>query len=198
MSSLRSLLGRRFHAGRSLGYAVLLLMCGAVALAQGPGPRGGGQGPPMGGGMPPQPWPQQGRGMPPGPPQGGGGMTQSTLRGGMQLGPPGLWWDDPEFSRSIGLVHDQQRRMDAIFNANKSTLQSRYKDLQHEEIKLEKLTRAKALDEKQIFAQIDRVVQARGELEKANAHMLLAIREEMTPDQVERLDSHRPEIPQPQ
>jgi Spy/CpxP family protein refolding chaperone len=157
----------------------------------------------MGGGMEQQQWPQslgpqQGQGMPPGPPPASGGMTQSTMRGGMQLGPPGLWWDDRDFSRSIGLSRDQQRHMDTIFNANKAVLQSRYKDLQREESQLEMLTRARLLDEKQIFAQIDRVVQARGELEKANAHMLLAIREEMTPEQVERLDSHRPGMKQAQ
>ena len=34
-----------------------------------------------------------------------------------------------------------------------------------------------------IMAQIDKVVQARGELEKANARFLLAIRDKLTPDQ---------------
>ena len=42
------------------------------------------------------------------------------------------------------------------------------------------------------FAQIDRVTQARGEVEKASAHMLLSIRKEMTDEQVARLDDHGP------
>lgn len=76
--------------------------------------------------------------------------------------------------------------MNTIFNTNKPTLQARYKVLQREESELEKVTRAKVPDEKQIFAAIDRVVVARGELEKANAHMLLEIRGAVSAEQIER------------
>ena len=113
-------------------------------------------------------------------------------RGGLQLGPPGRWWDNREFAQTIGLDPGQQRRMDDVFGANKGTLVKLFKNLQHEESQLEKVTRARELNEAQIFDQIDRVVQARGELEKASAHMLLQIRKEMTPEQASRLDDHRP------
>ncbi|RXH55906.1 hypothetical protein GRAN_2763 [Granulicella sibirica] len=123
--------------------------------------------------------------------QPGGGPTSSTMRGGLQLGPPGRWWDDPQFAHSLGIDSNQQHRMDDVFGANKGTLVKLYKNLQHEESKLEKSTRGKNLDENEIFQQIDRVTQARGELEKANAHMLLQIRKEMTPQQAALLDEHR-------
>ena len=149
----------------------------------------------------------------------GGGMPRGTFGGGdtpysnfppgprsngpanedggsirLQLGPPGRWWDNGRFAQSIGLDSRQQHRMDDIFGENKSTLVKLYKNLQHEESQLSKTVRGKELDEATIFQQIDRVAQARGELEKAHAHMLLQIRKEMTPEQAARLDDRRPDM----
>jgi hypothetical protein len=39
-----------------------------------------------------------------------------------------------------------------------------------------------------LFAQIDRVAQARAELDKATTHYLLQIRKEMDSDQIKRLE----------
>jgi Spy/CpxP family protein refolding chaperone len=78
--------------------------------------------------------------------------------------------------------------MDDVFTANREMLTRCYKTLQHEQSQLEKLTRNRDADENAIFQQIDRVTAARGELEKANAHVLLLIRKEMTPDQMQKLD----------
>ena len=116
------------------------------------------------------------------------------MRGGLQLGPPGRWWDDKNFAKSVGLDSLQQHRMDDVFSANKGNLVKLYKNLQHEESQLGKIVRGKDLIESQIFDQIDRVAQARGELEKANAHMLLEIRKEMSPEQAAKLDDHRPTL----
>jgi len=113
------------------------------------------------------------------------------MRGGLQLGPPGRWWDDRGFAKSLGLRPEQKRKMDDIFNANKGTILLRYQSLQQEEARLEDATREAQLDEASIFAAIDRVAQARASLEKANAHMLLLIRREMDKDQAERLEEHR-------
>ena len=88
------------------------------------------------------------------------GATRSdSARSGLQLGPPGRWWDDKHFAKSLKLRSDQQIRMDILFEQNRPTL----------------------------YAQIDRIAQARAELEKANTHYLLQIRAEMDPDQIARL-----------
>jgi Spy/CpxP family protein refolding chaperone len=60
--------------------------------------------------------------------------------------------------------------------------------LQKEEITLEPLVSAEPLDEAKITAQIDRVAQARAELEKANGRMLLGIRKLLMPDQWSKLN----------
>jgi Spy/CpxP family protein refolding chaperone len=117
------------------------------------------------------------------------------MRGGLQLGPPGRWWDDPPFAQDLGLSAAQASRMDEIFQANRSTLLGLYRSLQREQATLERLTTGIRLHEQEIFRQIDQVTRASAALEKANAHMLLQIREQMTDEQIERLDQHRPKPP---
>jgi Spy/CpxP family protein refolding chaperone len=178
---------------RTLLLAVAMLAAGSAATAQG----GHGGGPPGGGGMGGGGRGQFGgvmsqnlRTTPPPPPA--NGEATSSMRGGLQLGPPGRWWDDKGFARTLGIDSSQQHRMDDIFNTNKPALVKLFKSVQHEESQLEKLTRNRHPDESQIFSQIDRVTQARGELEKASAHYMLTIRKEMTDEQTARLDDHRP------
>jgi Spy/CpxP family protein refolding chaperone len=175
-----------------------------ASMAQGRGGPGGGGPPPgggggMGGGMngggPPPPG---GRGLgdtgPPGgpPPAGHGGQpNEGQMRPALQLGPPGRWWDDKSFAKSLKLRPDQQTRMDAIFDRNRDALVFRYQGLQQAESQMEEISRSSTVDEPTLFTQIDRVAQARAELEKANAHMLLQIRKEMDADQIARLEKHR-------
>jgi Spy/CpxP family protein refolding chaperone len=177
--------------------------CGA-AFAQGR-PGGG----PGGGGMGGRPtFGEPGSGFPGGGPLNRGGYPTSPggVNGGssrrpdgganggargLQLGPPGRWWDDKGFAKTLGLSKDQQKKMDAVFNANKGSILESYKALQKEESRLQAIAREKTLDEAKIFAGIDSVAQARAGLEKANAHMLLLIRQEMDADQNARMDRYR-------
>jgi Spy/CpxP family protein refolding chaperone len=119
------------------------------------------------------------------------GATSNTMRGGLQLGPPGRWWDDKHFAKTLHLRPEQKKRMDDLFDQNRATLVSRYQSLQQEESKMEALSRAQTLEESTLFAQIDRVAQARAELEKANTHLLLQVRKEMDSDQITHLDASR-------
>ena len=181
----------------------LLCLPAISALAQdaGPGaPNGSGCGmPPRGGGMPGGPqgdmpggrggFPPDGRGGPP--PNGFPGGGRGGMRGVLQLGPPGRWWDDSRCASELHLRPDQQKRMDAIFDENRSKLLSSFQSLHQEEAKMESLVHADSPDEGALFAEIDRMAQARASLEKVNAHYLLLIRKEMDPDQIARLESHR-------
>jgi Spy/CpxP family protein refolding chaperone len=171
---------RRKFAMLAVLICSLLLLAQPITIAQ--EPHGG----------PPPPGEQDDmHAPPPGPPDG----PRSTLRGGLQLGPPGRWWDDKEFAQELGLTAAQARRMDEIFQANRETLLRLYRSVQHEESTLEQLTTGNDLHEEQIFQQIDQVSRARAGLEKASAHMLLEIRKQMTAEQTARLDQHRPKPP---
>jgi len=107
---------------------------------------------------------------------------------GLQLGLGGRWWDDHGTARKLSLNTEQQRRMDTIFEANKPALLNLYTNLQHEELNLANLSHADLQDETKVFAAIDRVSHARSDLEKENAHILLQIRQQLDPQQVEALD----------
>jgi Spy/CpxP family protein refolding chaperone len=191
-----------------------LLLAGCLLAIQGlPGlaQRPGGGGPPPGGGVPGGGGMPAGSNVPGGTPGGVGtadtrqgfppnsssqqgpqaGPAGSTMRGGLQLGPPGRWWDDKHFAKTLHLRPGQKKRMDDLFDENRSTLVSRYQALQQEESKMEVLSRAQTLEESALFAQIDRVAQARAELEKANTHLLLQVRKEMDSDQISHLDASR-------
>jgi protein CpxP len=90
------------------------------------------------------------------------------------------------------LTAEQQKKMDEIFNANRLKLIDLFAALQKEEAIMEPLVAADPPDETKLLAQIDRVAQARGELEKANARMLLGIRRQLTHEQWLKLQADRP------
>lgn len=167
----------------------------------GGGPPGGGGGGGMGPGGPPPGGMGRGNagdpgfggphgGPPPGNSSDATGMV-STMRGGLQLGPPGRWWDDKHFAKELKLRPDQQRHMDLHFEESRQVLLRRHDNYELEENRMEALTHSRMLDEASLFAQIDRLTQARAELEKATTHLLLQIRNEMDADQIARLEQHR-------
>lgn len=109
----------------------------------------------------------------------------------LQFGPVGRWWDDKSVVANIGLSHQQQRRMDSIFNANRASIVSSYKEFLKAQSHLETVNKDPKPDQSQVFAAIDHVNQARSELQKATSAMLLQIRQEMSPEQIEKLKKLR-------
>ena len=161
---------------RVAGCSFLTLLLGVTCFGQQPSP-----------GRPDGP-PQQGPGRPGPRSMGGPGGPGGPLR----IGPPGRWWDDPEFVKKLGLSDDQQKKMDEIFNSNRLKLIDQFAAVQKEEAIMEPLVSADPPDENKLLAQIDRVAQARAELEKANARMLLGIRRQLTHEQWLKLKAERP------
>ena len=79
--------------------------------------------------------------------------------------------------------------MDDIFQQFRLTLIDLNASLSKEELIMAPLIGAERLDEVKILAQIDRIAQARAELEKANSRMLLAIRQSLTMEQWTKIES---------
>ena len=104
------------------------------------------------------------------------------------LGPPGRWWDDRKIARNLSLRNDQQKKMDDIFESGKGNLVQLYSNLQREEARLGTMSSTELSDETKVFAAIDRVTQARADVAKANAHILLQIRKELDASQLAALD----------
>jgi Spy/CpxP family protein refolding chaperone len=110
----------------------------------------------------------------------------------LQTGLQGTWWREPYWIKELAVTTDQQKRMDEAFRQNKLKLIDLNAALEKEELILEPLVQnVTPADEAKILAEIDRVADARAGLEKANARLLLAIRQIMTQDQWDKLQTHR-------
>lgn len=112
-------------------------------------------------------------------------------RGMMMPGPAGKWWDNPELSRQLNLTADQQKKMDDVFQQHRLRLIDLHAALEKEEAMLDPLIEAANPDDAKVLPQIDRVAQARAELEKANARLLLGLRHVLTPEQWKMLESEQ-------
>ncbi len=107
-------------------------------------------------------------------------------------GGPGRWWENQELVQRLGLTADQQKKMEDIFQQSRIKLIDLNAALQKEEAIMEPLMAADQPDETKLLAQIDKVAQARAELEKANGRMLVGMRRVLTPDQWKKLQAEGP------
>jgi Spy/CpxP family protein refolding chaperone len=110
------------------------------------------------------------------------------VRGGPALGLPGRWWDDKHFIKQLGLRSDQQKQMDAIFEAHRGALASSLQNLQRERAQLGSLSQKDLQDETKVLAAIDRVVAARANLARESTQLLSALRKQLDPQQVAALE----------
>ncbi|MGA3129772.1 MAG: periplasmic heavy metal sensor [Terracidiphilus sp.] len=136
-----------------------VLMAGGLASAQGPG----------------------GQGMGPGPAQHKPPMEQAFGFAN------GQFWNNPNLVQQLTLTDDQRKAMDGILQDHKMKLIDLRANLERAEVTLGPLIKADTPDQKAIEAQIDKVVMARAELEKANARFLLDIRMQLKPEQWTKL-----------
>jgi Spy/CpxP family protein refolding chaperone len=153
-----------------LGFSMAgILLAGTMALGQGPG--GMGAGPGFGDRQPPMErafGPQDGR---------------------------GRWWNNPKAIERLKLTDEQRKTFDNILLEHREKLIDLRASLQKAELALEPLMSDDQPNEAKILAQIDKVAQARAELEKANAGFLLAIRAKLTPEQWKLIQTFRANHP---
>jgi len=129
----------------------------------------------------------------PGPGAPGFGSHRPPLERALGSGPGGRWWNDTAMIEKLGLSEDQRKSMDDILLQHREKLVDMRGALEKAELGMEPLMGADTPNEQQILAQIDKIAQARAELEKANARFLLAIRAKLTPDQYRQLQAARAE-----
>ena len=178
-------------------FGLLLTLAGALAVAQ-PGPVAQAPGAPV----PPVPpsaamAPQAPQAPVPPPPPQPFRDHRPPMEQALRAPAPGRWWHDPPLVQKLALTSDQQKKMDNIFQQHRLKLIDLTAALQKEETIMEPLVDAEQPDEAKILAQIDRVAQARAELEKANARMLLGIRRTLTQDQWKKLHDEEMKGPRP-
>jgi periplasmic protein CpxP/Spy len=106
-------------------------------------------------------------------------------------GDHGRWWNNPKTVERLKLTDTQRKAMDDTLQQHRSTLIDLRASLQKSELELEPMMKEDQPNESQILAQIDKVAQARAELEKANARFLLEIRSKLTPEQWKQMEADR-------
>lgn len=125
-----------------------------------------------------------------GPGAGGRGMMAGGGMGvGLHIGPPGMWWKNPAIVSKLTLTADQAKKMDDIFQASRLRLVDLHANVEKQDLMLQPMLSANPVDQVKTLAQIDKVAQARADLEKENAKMLLGIRGVLTPDQWTKLNT---------
>jgi len=162
---------------------VAVIVLAGLAVAQmGPGPCDG-AGPQAGARMGGQ---MRGQGMGPGGPGMGQGMGPGP---GMGRGPMGKWWTNSALVQKLGLNEAQVQKIEKIFQDHRAQLIDLRANVEKAEVVMQPLVEAEHPNEAQVTAQIDKIAQARANLEKSNAQMLLAIRQVLTVDQWKQLRS---------
>ncbi len=101
----------------------------------------------------------------------------------------GRWWDNHGYAKSVGLTGDQRKRMDAVFAENRPMLVSGLDNLRKAQERFETISKSDRPEESALLSEIQNVAQARADLQKANTHLLLQLRNEMTAEQINRLES---------
>jgi hypothetical protein len=90
------------------------------------------------------------------------------------------WWTNTALVERLGITDEQKARIERAFENHRQRIVSSTEQLEKDEAQLAKLLEAESIDRNAILGQIDRVVQARGEMERANAAMTLEMRESLT------------------
>lgn len=106
-------------------------------------------------------------------------------------GDRGRWWNNPKIAEKLKLTDDQRKAMDEIFQQHREKLVDLHANVEKAEIAMEPLVKADQPNESAVLAQIDKVAQARAELEKANARFLFQLRAKLTPEQWKQVQEFR-------
>lgn len=136
-----------------------------------------------------------------------GGLARAQMPGGQGMSPGftqhrppieqsfgfahGQFWNNPNMVKRLNLTDVQRKAMDGILQDHRMKLIDLHANLQKAEVELEPMIKADTPDRKTIEAQIDKIVTARADLEKADSLFLLDIRMQLTPDQWKQLQALR-------
>ena len=122
--------------------------------------------------------------------EGGEGGFHYEMGPNFRIAPMGTWWRNPDVVQRLTLTPEQTKKMDDIVQDSRLKLIDLRANVERQNLLLEPMLSANPIDQNKVLAQIDKVAQARAELEKANARMLLGIRGVLTPEQWTKLQSH--------
>jgi len=92
----------------------------------------------------------------------------------------GAWWTNTNLISRLGITDEQKARIERAYENHRQGIAAATALLEKEEVQLGRLLEAEPLDKNAVLSQIDRVVHARGEVERTSAAMTLEMREQLT------------------
>jgi periplasmic protein CpxP/Spy len=101
----------------------------------------------------------------------------------------GAWWKDSELAKQIELTPEQIKQIEQKFVESRLKLIDERAELEKQETLLQAMMEEDRPEESRVGTQLDKVVAARGHLEKENAMMMLSIRRVLTVDQWKKLQA---------
>lgn len=119
----------------------------------------------------------------------GGSIIFKSSEGRAFVWNPGAWWTNPNLVTRLGLTDDQKSKIEKVFENHRQNLSDESTQLDKQESQLAALLAADPVDHNAVLSQIDRVAQARTDLERANSAMTLEMREVLTAAQWQQLQS---------
>src|SRR5262245_39673306 len=121
-------------------------------------------------------------------------VQNNPLTGGLDVQVGGAWWTDANVIARLGMTDDQKAKIERAFENHRLTLISNRNALEKEEGQLTQLINTERLERNAVSAQILRVVNARAEMERTNAAMMLEMREQLTIAQWTQLQALPPSV----
>jgi len=107
-------------------------------------------------------------------------VGQRSGRGAPPANLQTAWWTDTALMTRLGLTDQQKLRIESSFQAYRQSLTTAKETLEKEEAQLARLLDADSFDRTAALPQVNKVIQARSEMERLNATMTVEMREQLT------------------
>jgi Spy/CpxP family protein refolding chaperone len=106
----------------------------------------------------------------------------------------GKWWKNSQVAEEIGLTSEQANQIEKVFVRTRPALIDLRADLEKKQFALQQALEDKAAERADLERKIEAVEDARVELQKTRARMLLDIRQVLKPEQWRRLIQKRQQL----
>ena len=106
----------------------------------------------------------------------------------------GAWWTNANVVAELRLTDDQKTKINRAFENHSRNIMNSTGFLEKEEMQLARLLEAESIDHVAVLNQTNRVIQARGEVERETAAMTLEMREQLTRDQWQKLQAMQTQL----
>ena len=110
--------------------------------------------------------------------------------------PPGKWWKSRQIIADLKLIPSQVTQIEKLFLEERKRLIDLKAEAEKQELSLESLLEAETLDQQKLEAQINRVNEAKAELNKARLLMQVKIWQLLTPEQRQQIRAWQAKRPE--